>query len=177
MPNTNPNPDRRAADHVRIAHCYASMPGGASDTEPMAVLGLAKADKKVMEPFCLTLLQAHVLIREMVAVLDALDHRGDDWTGDSFRLPPMPSAPTCIVKKRKIIRPSRRPSSPSGPIQETEAWQLHWLLKNVKSHADFLKFINASDIDATFSQTMSAQLSPPINRAIKAPKQPKQRKR
>jgi hypothetical protein len=152
--------------------------GCASDIEPMAVLGLAWLDK-MPQPFCLTLQQAHLLVREMIEVINSLDRRRDSELGyaaiDTFHLPPTPSVPTAIIKNRKAVRPSRRPSSPYGPIQATEAWQLHSLLKNVKSHEDFLKFIGAEAVDAIPSQAALAQRPTPavLKPKVTAQKRPK----
>jgi hypothetical protein len=165
MPTPNDRSDsQRRARNVRVVNCYPSMCGGTSGRQPMAVITFTHG-REILQPYCLSQMQAHVLVRDLITALNYLENNAHGTPGDtvteSLPLPPIPTAPKMKTKGRKIIQPSRRPSSPSGPIQATEAWQLHSLLKNVKSHDDFLKFISADAVSECPAQTAPARTSEP----------------
>lgn len=155
-PNTDQNPKRRG-HRVRVISCYASQCTGLVDSDNMAVLTFSRG-QEVLEPYLLSVLQVHVLIRDMTRVLASLHAMEETSTEEptgatAFAngmppLPPIPVPPPLKARRRKVPSPSRSSASPKGPIQPTEAWRLHLMLRNVRNHDDFLKLIGADSVVA-----------------------------
>jgi hypothetical protein len=148
-PNKKPS-----ARSVRVADCHARFCTDLQGREKVAVLTFS-SNRELLGPFCLSIPQVHVLVRELIRVLQGFgegDHQsrsGDIITRDGT----VPNLPVPIpplrngIKRTILVKPSRNALSPHDPINETEPWQLHLLLKNVKSHEDFLRFIGADRIE------------------------------
>jgi hypothetical protein len=150
MSRPDPNP-RQPGHNVRVFNCHVAMVHGLTGPKQMGVLTFSRG-REILEPFCLSPMQVHVLVRDLIHVLHTLepsiDRDSDTMVAEPFSSPSIPTAPRSRAKGKsgKGVRPSRNPSAPKGPIQATESWQLHSLLNNVKHHDDFLKFIGAETV-------------------------------
>lgn len=145
----DPRPKGRA---VRVVGCDLYMCNGLRGSQPMAMVTLSSG-RQLLEPYLLNPMQVHVLVRDLIRVLHSLENQQGEWggaaTSDELRPPPIPTPliPTPPPPRKrqasKSVLPSRHPSSPQTPIRSSEVGQLRSLLKNVKHHADFMRFIGA----------------------------------
>ena len=161
-----PDPNRRQHGHnVRVFNCHVAMTHGLRGSQRMAVLTFSRG-REVLEPYCLSTMQVHVLVRELIQVLHALDPSVERDSDVAIADPPLPSPaiptpPRVRARTGKGPQPSRNPSAPTSPIQPKESWQLHSMLKNVRSHDDFLKFIGADPVTEEPVEPADPKASPP----------------
>jgi hypothetical protein len=153
MSSSEYRPDpRRQGTAVRVVGCHTAMCSNLNGRQRMAVMTFSSRNQ-ILEPYLLNVMQVHVLVRDLIGVLRSLEDRQNDWGGaaiaDDLPSPSIPTPPPRQNRGKRVL-PSRRPSSPNAPIQATEAWALHSILKNAKSHDDFLKLIGA---DTTIEQS------------------------
>jgi hypothetical protein len=179
-----------------MAQCRGGRCVGLFDGERLVVLTFRHRGSET-DPVGLQLPEARRLISELIRVLLAY---GDDyafalsraaWNSgggavatavDDPRTCPScqgdPQGPEVAAPGRRKgpkVKPSRRAGAPKGPILATEAWTLHRLLRNVTSHADFLRFIGADGPDN--AATSNKPHSSPKKRKPSRPLRAKRRKK
>ena len=169
---------RRSIKGVTLSQCRGGRCVGLFDGGRMVVLTFRHAGSD-FDPVGLQLPEARRLISELIRVLLAY---GDDYAFALSRaawnsgvgavataVDDPRTCPSCQGdshsseaaaprrSKGPKVKPSRRARAPRGPILATESWTLHRLLRNVKSHADFLRFIGADGGDGADAAATSKQ--------------------
>jgi hypothetical protein len=151
MPRRPSQPDHsNHARYVRVASCHAADRQGNRGSELIAVITFSQG-RKLLEPFGLSVLQVRVLINDLIQLLKSHVNIQDDRAilGDEPCLRGPATPPTSIPSqspdgKRNPIKPSILPATPRGQIGPIEARLWSEMLKNVRNHDDFLRFINAA---------------------------------
>jgi hypothetical protein len=174
---------------MELHHCGPGRAGNPKTGEPIAILRFLW-NRKLEEPIMLNLDEARGLLAKLVAVLD---HHGDTLAkrlGASF-FPDgeWPADASDVVVNRRAIpkflaRPSVNPNTPRKPLNDTDVWNLVRMLKNVRDHQTFMRFIGVPEQDiATKRRPPKAPHAKPTrsgsksNRQIKKlPPQPKRRR-
>ena len=192
-------PRRRRTKAVTLAQCSGGRCVGLFDGERMIVLTFRHAGSET-DPVGLQLPEARRLISELIRVLLGY---GDDYAfalsraawnsgvgavatavDDPRTCPSCQGCQGCQHSSEAVVRrpsngpkvrPSRRAGAPKGPILATESWTLHRMLKNVKSHSDFLRFISADGADSTDAAAPSKQPHSPSKK--RKPSRPLRAKR
>jgi hypothetical protein len=149
---TQPVPPEPNWLRVRVAECCVVSTQGPRGSQLVTQLAFSSG-RKIVGPLLLDITQTRILIEDLQRVLRRFveccpwmklpAHQLGAVTDFPSEGPP----PSGEKSNPKIVipQPSRHPNSSRRRIHSTEVWQLHRLLKNVKSHNDFLKFIGAAD--------------------------------
>lgn len=151
MSNSDKQPERIIPIRVRVAGCTPMKFQGTPESEWYAAVTFLM-NQKFYGPLALSVLQVRALIEDLQKFLQRIEPKdglavGADGGWGESALPPIQSVP-CKDKRNSNVRPSRRSASPRTPISAREEVVLRHLLRNVRNHEDFMRFIGADVIAA-----------------------------
>jgi hypothetical protein len=159
QPN-KPNPNQLLS--IKLVSCVPARVMGLSASERIAVLTVRNGTTH-LQPMAICMPDARSIVSALIYMLIchgdeyglalARAVRSDAMEDDSYMptITPLPgvapfeapSVPRSARSKKPGMRPSRRPDSPRSPFSELEAWRFLQMLRNVKSHEDFMRFVGS----------------------------------
>ena len=190
-------PDPRDMLLIKLVSCLPQRASGLFGSERVALLTVRNGTRH-LAPMAIRLPDVRSMVSALIYVLIC---QGDEYglvlaravrseaQEDNSSMPTLPlpgvapfqSSPTLrkAENKKPETRPSRRPSAPRTPVSELEAWKFLQMLRNVKSHQDFMGFVGAEALPPIEKTEDSPRNKPQITpqKRLRGPKSKKKKEK